>query len=68
MIFAGCALGVYKNYPLSMDEYSAVFQSKVFASGHLAVLLLTSFVPWLIEPAFNGHFVLMSAQTGRAIP
>ena len=27
------AVGVYRNYPLSMDEYSAVFQSKVFASG-----------------------------------
>jgi hypothetical protein len=66
-LFAACAVGVYKNYPLSMDEYSAVFQSKVFASGHLAAQLPPALVPWLIAPGFNGHFLLISAQTGRGI-
>ena len=66
-LFAVCAVGVYKNYPLSMDEYSAVFQSKVFASGHLAAQLPPSLVPWLIAPGFNGHFLLISAQSGRGI-
>ena len=66
-LFAVCAVGVYKNYPLSMDEYSAVFQSKVFASGHLAAQLPPALVPWLIAPGFNGYFLLISAQTGRAI-
>ena len=66
-LFAACAIGVYKNYPLSMDEYSAVFQSKVFASGHLAAQLPASLVPWLIAPGFNGYFLLISAQTGRGI-
>jgi hypothetical protein len=66
-LFAACAVGVYKNYPLSMDEYSAVFQSKVFASGHLAAQLPPPLVPWLIAPGFNGYFLAISAQTGRGI-
>ena len=66
-LFAVCAVGVYKNHPLSMDEYSAVFQSKVFASGHLAAQLPPALVPWLIAPGFNGYFLLISAQTGRGI-
>jgi hypothetical protein len=66
-LFAVCAVGVYKNYPLSMDEYSAVFQSRVFASGHLAAQLPPALVPWLIAPGFNGYFLLISAQTGRGI-
>jgi hypothetical protein len=66
-LFAVCAVGVYKNYPLSMDEYSAVFQSKVFASGHLAAQLPPTLVPWLIAPGFNGYFLLISGQTGLGI-
>jgi hypothetical protein len=66
-LFAVCAVGVYKNYPLSMDEYSAVFQARVFASGHLAAQLPPALVPWLIAPGFNGYFLLISAQTGRGI-
>ena len=66
-LFAACAVGVYKDYPLSMDEYSAVFQSKVFASGHLAAQLPPPLVPWLIAPGFNGYFLLISGQTGRGI-
>jgi hypothetical protein len=66
-LFAACAVGVYKNYPLSMDEYSAVFQSKVFASGHLAAQLPPPLVQWLIAPGFNGYFLAISAQSGRGI-
>jgi hypothetical protein len=66
-LLAACAVGVYKNYPLSMDEYSAVFQSKVFAAGHLVAQLPPALVPWLIAPGFNGYFLLISAQTGRGI-
>jgi hypothetical protein len=66
-LFAVCAVAVYKNYPLSMDEYSAVFQSKVFASGHLAAQLPPALVSWLIAPGFNGYFLLISGQTGRGI-
>jgi hypothetical protein len=64
---AAGALLVYRSYPLSMDEYSAVFQSKIFASGHLAAQLPPSILPWLIPPGFNGAFLLISPETGRAI-
>jgi hypothetical protein len=67
VVFAACALGIYKNYPLCMDEYSAVFQSKIFASGHLAAHLPPSLIPWLIAPGFNGYFLLVSPETGQAI-
>jgi hypothetical protein len=65
--FAAGALLVYKNYPLSMDEYAAAFQSKIFASGHLSAHLPPSLVPWLIPPGFNGFFLVISPETGRGI-
>jgi hypothetical protein len=67
VLFSTAAVYVYQNYPLSMDEYAAVFQSKTFASGHIAAQLPASVVDWLIAPGFNGHFLLISPQTGRAI-
>lgn len=66
-IFSVAAIYVYENYPLSMDEYAAVFQSKIFASGHLVAQFPAAVVDWLIAPGFNGHFLLISPQTGRAI-
>jgi hypothetical protein len=44
-----------------------VFQSKIFASGHLTAQLPPSLVPWLVAPGFNGTFLLISPETGRAI-
>jgi hypothetical protein len=58
---------VYHRYPLCMDEYAAVFQSKIFASGHLFAELPPSAVQWLIFPGFNGSFLIASQETGRAI-
>jgi hypothetical protein len=65
--FSIAALVIYRNYPLSMDEYAAVFQSKIFASGRLFAEFPPSLVPWLIAPGFNGQFLLISPQTGHAI-
>jgi hypothetical protein len=61
------ALMVYRNYPLSMDEYAAVFQSKVFASGAVAAQVPPDLVNWLIVRGFNGSFFISSPQTGRVI-
>jgi hypothetical protein len=58
---------VYHAYPLSMDEYAAVFQAKIFASGHVAVQLPRGLVDWLIVRGFNGSFLMASPQIGRAI-
>jgi hypothetical protein len=61
------SLTVYHAYPLSMDEYAAVFQAKIFASGHLAAELPRGLVNWLIVRGFNGSFLMASPQIGRAI-
>ena len=58
---------IYHSYPLCMDEYAALFQSKVFASGHVAAQLPPAMVNWLVNPAYNGAFLIASPETGRAI-
>jgi hypothetical protein len=50
-----------------MDEYAAVFQSKIFASGGLFAELPAPLVPRLIASGFNGVFLLISPSTGHAI-
>ncbi|MEO7206686.1 MAG: hypothetical protein ABI356_03235 [Steroidobacteraceae bacterium] len=59
------ALVIYHDYPLSMDEYAAVFQSKVFASGRLAAHVPPDLIDWVVVRGFNGTFLVASAQTGR---
>jgi hypothetical protein len=67
VLFALGAVAVYHDYPLSMDEYAAVFQSKIFASGQLSAQLPPSYVDWLVVRGFNGEFLIASRETGRAI-
>jgi hypothetical protein len=61
------SLTVYHAYPLSMDEYAAVFQARIFASGHVAAELPSGLVDWLIVRGFNGSFLMASPLIGRAI-
>lgn len=58
---------IYHSYPLCMDEYAAVFQSRIFASGRVVAQLPPRMVNWLINPAYNGAFLIASPETGRAI-
>jgi hypothetical protein len=58
---------VYRNHPFSMDEYAAVFQAKIFASGHITAQLPPQMVDWLVVPGFNGMFLLASHASGQAI-
>jgi len=41
------ALYVCRAYPLTMDEYTVVFQSKIFAAGHLTGRFPPELVDWL---------------------
>jgi hypothetical protein len=66
-ILAVGALVVYHGYPLSMDEYAAVFQSKVFASGALTAHVPPNLIDWLVVRGFNGSFLVASPQTGKII-
>jgi hypothetical protein len=58
---------VYRDYPLSMDEYAAVLQAKIFASGHLVAQLPRDLVDWLVVRGFNGSFLAASPESGRTI-
>ncbi|MGO9995978.1 MAG: hypothetical protein ACLPTF_26205, partial [Steroidobacteraceae bacterium] len=40
-------LVVYHDYALCMDEYAAVFQSKIFAAGQITARLPPQLVSWL---------------------
>lgn len=57
------AVVVYQRFPLSMDEYTVLFQSEVFASGHLTGQFPPSMLPWLVPPD-HGQFFMTSEQTG----
>jgi hypothetical protein len=58
---------IYHDYPLSMDEYAGVFQSKIFASGHMSAVLSPAYLDWLVVRGFNGEFLVASRETGRVI-
>jgi hypothetical protein len=61
------ALVLYHDYPLSMDEYAAVFQSKVFALSAVAARVPPGLVDWLVVRGFNGNFLVASPESGRVI-
>jgi len=61
------AVFVYQDHPLSMDEYAAVFQAKVFAAGALAGRFPPDLIDYLIPPQFQGHFLMVNRTTGAAL-
>jgi hypothetical protein len=67
VLLAAGATTVYHNYPLSMDEYAAVFQSKIFASGHLSAHLPPNYIDWMVVRGFNGEFLVASHETGMIV-
>jgi hypothetical protein len=58
------AWSVYLHWPLSMDEYAAVFQSKLFASGHVAGHFPPQLLDWLIPRGFQDYFINVRPATG----
>lgn len=58
------SLYVYHDYPLSMDEYAAVFQAKVFAAGAIQGQFPPDLIDWLIPSYFQGVFLNVSRSTG----
>lgn len=58
-------LVAYHNHPLSMDEYAAYFQSRVFAAGKLHGRLPVALLDWLIPPGFQDYFLNVSRVTGN---
>ncbi len=66
----GLAVGshvVYHAYPLSLDEHTVVFQSKIFAAGRLSGYFPPELIDWLIPQFFQGRFFGVSYQTGDVV-
>jgi hypothetical protein len=68
--FLSCGLGawfVYHHQPLSMDEYSAVAQSQIFASGHLAGKIPKELSDAFLPRIYHDWFFHISDITGEII-
>ena len=64
-LFCLGALTVYRDYPLSMDEYMALFQAKAFAAGKLGGEFPPDLLGHLLPPFPNGLFFTASAVSGK---
>jgi hypothetical protein len=58
-------LYLYRNHPLSMDEYAASFQATAFANGSLAGRVPPQLVDWVVPREFQGHFLVANHITGQ---
>lgn len=58
---------VYHNHPLSMDEYSQLFQSTIFSEGRLTGQVPPALVDWLVPPRMQGWFMRVSAANGAVV-
>jgi len=59
------SLRVYHDYPLSMDEYAALFQAKLFAAGKISAVFPPELLDRLIPKFFQGVFLSVSRTTGE---
>ena len=55
---------IYQNQPLSMDEYAAVFQAKVFAAGAMHGQFPPDLLDYLVPPRFQNQFLMINRNTG----
>jgi hypothetical protein len=55
---------VYHAHPLSADEYTVIFQSKLFAHGRLAGQFPPGLMDWLVPPFFQERFFQVSPRSG----
>jgi hypothetical protein len=64
-LFCLGALTVYRDYPLSMDEYVALFQAQAFAAGKLAGQFPPELLEQLLPRMPKNYFFTASAATGE---
>ncbi|MEO8018509.1 MAG: hypothetical protein ABI769_11890 [Pseudomonadota bacterium] len=65
IILALGTLFIYRNQPLSMDEYAPFFQSRVFATGHLAGKFPLDLLNCLVPVSDQNTFLNVSKSTGE---
>jgi len=59
------SLFVYRAFPLSMDEYLAVFQAEAFAAGKRTGTFPPELLDALIPREFQNYFFVVSRSTGN---
>ncbi len=59
------SLFAYQAYPVSMDEYAALFQAKAFAAGKLSGVFPPDLLDRLIPRIHQGTFLTVSRATGE---
>ncbi len=57
-------LAIYKNHPLAMDEYAALFQARIFAEGSIHGHFPPDWIDALVPPNFQGFFLIPDKLTG----
>lgn len=58
---------IYHNHPLSMDEFSPLFQARIFASGHLAGNYPVELLDSLVPKEFQNYFITISRTSGAVV-
>jgi hypothetical protein len=58
-------LKIYQNHPLSMDEYAPLFQSRIFAAGHLTGQVPPDLLDFVVPPENQNFFLNISRATGQ---
>ena len=56
---------VYQSYPISMDEYLAVFQGEAFAAGKRTGVFPPELLDQLIPRSFQNYFFTVARATGE---
>jgi hypothetical protein len=64
VVLCAATLAVAHNHPLAGDEHLAVFQSRVFAAGHLAGQFPRDLLSLLIPPHYQGRWLIASDASG----
>lgn len=57
---------IYRDHPLSMDEYSVWFQARIFAEGRLAASFPPELADYLFPQRFGDHFIAVNRDAGLA--
>lgn len=64
VVLCAGSLWVYRNHPLSTDEYAVVFQAKVFAAGAMHGQFPPDLLDYLIPQKLQNHFLMVNRETG----
>ena len=64
LLLCAGSVWVYHQHPLSMDEYSAVFQAKVFAAAAMTGQYPVDLLDNLIPKGFQNNFLMVNRNMG----